>query len=55
MLEGMEAYSLALFTRVLGWSTQETQAFFARVRQELVDRSLHIYVKFYYVYGQREE
>ncbi|RMJ28405.1 Methyltransferase [Aspergillus sp. HF37] len=55
MLEGMEAYSLALFTRVLGWSVQEVHVFFAGVRQELMDRSLHVYTKYYYVYGQKEE
>jgi hypothetical protein len=54
MIEGMEAYSLALFTRFLGWSIQEAQAFFAGVRGELVDRSLHVYSKFYFVYGQKE-
>lgn len=55
MLESMEAYSLALFTRFLGWTTEQAQAFFVGVRQELTDRSLHVYTKFYYVYGQREE
>jgi hypothetical protein len=54
MIESMESYSLALFTRFLGWSIQEVQAFFAGVRGELVDRSLHIYTKFYFVYGQKE-
>ncbi|RMJ22196.1 Methyltransferase [Aspergillus sp. HF37] len=54
MIEGMEAYSLALFTRFLGWSIQEVHAFFAGVRRELVDRSLHVYTKFYFVYGQKE-
>lgn len=55
MLESMEAYSLALLTRVLGWDLQEVQAFLTGVRQELMDRHLHIYVNFHYVYGQKEE
>ncbi|RMJ24856.1 Methyltransferase [Aspergillus sp. HF37] len=54
-LESMESYSLALFTRVLGWKPQEVQVFLAGVRQELMDRSLHIYAKHYFVYGQKEE
>ncbi|RJE24866.1 Methyltransferase [Aspergillus sclerotialis] len=53
VLEGMEAMSLALFTRVLGWSNQEVQVFFASVRKELIDRSIHVYAKFYFVYGQK--
>ncbi|RMJ27592.1 Methyltransferase [Aspergillus sp. HF37] len=55
MVEGMEAYSMALFTRVLGMTSEEVQVFFAGVRQELVDRSLHLYAKFYYVYGEKVE
>lgn len=54
-LEGMEAHSLALLTRVLGWKQDEVQIFLAGVRQEVMDRSLHIYVKFYFVYGQKVE
>lgn len=55
LLEAMEAYSLALFTRVLGWSNEQVQVFFAGVRKELMDRSNHVYGKFYFVYGQKEE
>ncbi|RMJ24968.1 Methyltransferase [Aspergillus sp. HF37] len=55
MLDAIESYSLALFTRVLGWSPEEVQVFLAGVRRELVDRSLHIYGKLYFTYGQRED
>jgi hypothetical protein len=55
MLEGLEAYSLALLTRVLGWDHQEVQVFLTGVRKEIMDRHLHIYVNFHYVYGQKEE
>jgi hypothetical protein len=55
MIESMESYSMALFTRVLGWSPDEVNIFLAGVRQELTDRSLHIYAKFYFVYGQKPE
>lgn len=51
----MEAFSLALFTRVLGMSYEEVQVFFAAVRNELVDRSIHLYGKYYFVYGQKPE
>jgi hypothetical protein len=55
MIESMESYSMALFTRVLGWSPNEVNIFLAGVRQELTDRSLHLYAKFYFVYGQKPE
>jgi hypothetical protein len=51
----MEAYSLALLTSVLGMTSDEVQAFFAGVRKELTDRSLRLYGKYYYVYGQKGE
>lgn len=54
MLEALDAYSLALFTRVLGWGVEEVQLLLMRVRNDLMDRSLHIYARFYLVYGQKE-
>lgn len=53
MLEAMESYSMALFTRILGWSANEAKIFFTGVRTELTDRSLHLYGKIYFVYGQK--
>lgn len=55
MLESIESYSLALFTRVLGWSNEELQVFLTGVRQELKDRRLHLYANFHFVYGQKED
>lgn len=55
LLEGMEGHTLALFTRVLGWTAAEVQVLLAGVRSEVTDRSLHIYGKFYWVYGQKPE
>lgn len=54
-LEGMEAHTLALLTRVLGWDPIEVQLLLAEVRKELTDRSIHSYAKFYFVYGQKPE
>lgn len=55
MTESLESYSLALFTRVLGWTIQEVHVFLAEVRKEMVSRSLHLYAKFIFVYGQKDE
>ncbi|KAF7586778.1 hypothetical protein BBP40_008349 [Aspergillus hancockii] len=54
MLEALDAYSLALFTRFLGWSVEQIQLLLVGVRQELLDRRLHIYSRYYVVYGRRE-
>lgn len=55
VLEVMEAYSTALFTRMLGMSDEEIQVFFADVRDEVVGRSLHLYMKHCFVYRQKPE
>lgn len=55
LLEAIDPWSLALFTRQLGWSNEEFQAFFAGVRREIQDRSIHMYAKYYFVYGQKPE
>ncbi|OJJ51171.1 hypothetical protein ASPZODRAFT_2106358 [Penicilliopsis zonata CBS 506.65] len=55
LLEAVESYSLALFTRVLGQSAEEALEFVSRVRSEILRNTYHMYVRFYYVYGQRPE
>ncbi|KAL2809005.1 S-adenosyl-L-methionine-dependent methyltransferase [Aspergillus granulosus] len=53
LIEAIEPYSLALFTRVLGWSFERAQNYVNQCRQEAMNSSCHIYVLFYYVYAQR--
>lgn len=40
---GIEAISVALFTRVLGWSTDELDVLLAQVRSELKNTKIHSY------------
>lgn len=54
IIEGLDAFSLALMTRVLGWSSEEVTVLLADVRKELLDRKIHLYAKMYFVYGQKE-
>lgn len=43
-LEGaVDGYSLALFTRLGGWSEAETQVLLAQVRQETKSKKMHLY------------
>lgn len=41
-LEGLEAFSIATFTQVLGWSLEEVQVFLALVRKDARDRTVHM-------------
>jgi len=49
----VEPYTLALFTRVLGFDFQDAQEYMEKVRAELVSNQFHIYVLFHFVYGQK--
>ncbi|KAA8648258.1 hypothetical protein EYZ11_008025 [Aspergillus tanneri] len=53
LFEAVEPYTLALFTRVLGYSSEEAKGYVDKVRAELLKASYHIYILFHYVYGQR--
>ncbi|KAJ5893745.1 hypothetical protein N7495_005436 [Penicillium taxi] len=53
IIEAVEPYTLALFTRILGWKLQEAQEFMDRVRKEMANNKYHVYVFFHFIYGQR--
>ncbi|KAJ5731417.1 uncharacterized protein N7483_005925 [Penicillium malachiteum] len=55
LLMAVEAYSLALFTRVLGWSNTETQVFLAGVRRDLKNPDVHTYCNLHIVYGRKPD
>lgn len=47
MAPALEGFSMALFTRVLGWSKEEVQTFLIDVRKELKDPKIHAYWPMY--------
>ncbi|KAJ5555405.1 hypothetical protein N7535_007840 [Penicillium sp. DV-2018c] len=53
LLMAVESYSLALFTRVLGWSNNRTQVFLAGVRRDLKNPAVHTYCNLHVVYGRK--
>ncbi|KAJ5210185.1 hypothetical protein N7472_000324 [Penicillium cf. griseofulvum] len=53
LLMAVESYSLALFTRVLGWSNNDTQIFLAGVRRDIKNPAVHTYCKLHVVYGRK--
>lgn len=42
---GLEGLTLALFTRALGWTREETVVFCSRVRAQLRDPRIHAYIR----------
>lgn len=53
--EGLEAFVLAVFTRILGWTADEVQVFIAKCRADMKRKDVHMVLNFWVVYGQRPE
>lgn len=43
MIGGVAGLSMALLTRVLGWSVEEVEAYLVNVRKEIKDTKIHSY------------
>ncbi|KAI9834988.1 MAG: hypothetical protein M1819_002711 [Sarea resinae] len=54
-LDGLQAMSLAPFTRALGWSKNELEVYLVGVRRSLMDRSVHAYHKAFVVWGRKPD
>lgn len=52
-VSGIEAMSLALFTRILGWTRDEVLIFVAHVRKDMRDQKIHAYWPIFVVYGRK--
>ncbi|KAH7030077.1 putative TAM domain methyltransferase [Macrophomina phaseolina] len=55
VLDAIEAYSIALFTRVLGYKPEEVQVLLAKMREQYKNPELHIYYIYHITYGQKPE
>ncbi|TDZ31143.1 Secondary metabolism regulator LAE1 [Colletotrichum spinosum] len=53
IVKGVDSISLALFTRILGWSKEETIVFNAEVRNETKKSSIHGYFPVYAAWGRK--
>lgn len=52
---GVDAISIAAFTRILGWTPTELEVLLAAVRKEFKDTKIHSYFPIYVVYGRKPE
>jgi hypothetical protein len=51
--QSVEAHSLALFTRVLGYSSEQANSLFTKVCNEVNDRRLHLYTVYRFLVGKK--
>ncbi|PGH17407.1 hypothetical protein AJ80_04863 [Polytolypa hystricis UAMH7299] len=55
LVDGIEAYSAELFSRVFSMTEVELQVWVAKVVDELTNSGAHLYVDFHFVYGRKPE
>ncbi|KAL8939647.1 MAG: hypothetical protein Q9216_003255, partial [Gyalolechia sp. 2 TL-2023] len=53
--EGLEAFTLALFTREAGFSADEVKVICAEIRKDIKDPKIHIMFHLHVAYGQKPE
>ncbi|KAG8529897.1 uncharacterized protein KY384_005378 [Bacidia gigantensis] len=51
--DGLEGFTLRLYTQTLGWKAEEVQILLANVRKDLRNPKIHAQFDFYAVYGQK--
>jgi hypothetical protein len=52
---GIEPYTYGFLGKILGWKEEECKVMTAKVIQEVRDKTLHTYVRFFFVYGRKPE
>lgn len=53
MIEAIPTFSIAYYTRVLGFSLEQAQVMVAGVRSEFLNKKLHLYLKWHFVTGRK--
>lgn len=53
ILDGLQGFCLALFTRALHWRKEEVDIFVARISRDLKDRRIHAYFPMPVTYGRK--
>jgi len=53
LLEGLQGFSLAYFTRAFGWTKDEVEVYLVKVRRAIADKNVHAYHKIYVVWGRK--
>ncbi|KAH7362171.1 S-adenosyl-L-methionine-dependent methyltransferase [Plectosphaerella cucumerina] len=51
----IDSYTPALFSRVLGWEETEIQILMAKVKNDLKNPAIHLYIPVYFVWGRKPE
>lgn len=52
-LEGLDSFTLAPFSRVLGWTKEDMRQLIEKVKGEFVIASNHLYVIIHFIHGRK--
>jgi len=55
ILAGLQAFSLALFSRIFMWNKTEIEVYLVNVRKAITNTRVHAYNKYYVVWGRKPE
>ena len=55
MAMGIEPYTLGFIGKVLGWSEAECRVLIAKVVNDVRNKALHMYIRFYFVHGRKPQ
>ncbi|KAI9772568.1 MAG: hypothetical protein M1839_002450 [Geoglossum umbratile] len=55
LLEGLHGFTIALFTRALGWTDAEVEVFLPGVRDDMRNRKIHAYWPLFITFGRKPE
>lgn len=53
LTDGLEGFSLRMFTHVLGWAPEELQVFLGKVKKDLADRTVHALNDLHFVWARK--
>jgi len=55
LAQGIEPYTFGFLGKAMGWSEAECRVTIAKVINDVRDKTLHLYVRYYFVYGRKPE
>ena len=53
--DGLQGFTIKLWTKYLGWSCDQLEIFLATVRRDLSNRKIHAYLHLFVVIGQKPD
>ncbi|EEY23739.1 conserved hypothetical protein [Verticillium alfalfae VaMs.102] len=53
--QAVDSYTPGIFSRIRGWSQEEIQVHIARVKNDIENPAIHLYMPVYFIWGKKPE